>query len=142
MTPGQRTQDHPAIRVLIVDDNSDAAQTTGMWLELSGCKVDVLTDGTKCLPHLVSFNPDVLLLDIGMPDISGYELADQIKSRPEFETLPIIAISGYADAEHMQRSIAYGCSRHLIKPVDLQVLNDIIIQEIQNRKQLQGGKGA
>ncbi len=65
-------------RVLIVDDNSDAAKTMGMWLRYKGHLVEVVIDSTKCISSLEAFDPDVLLLDIAMPGISGYDLAKQI----------------------------------------------------------------
>jgi CheY-like chemotaxis protein len=127
------------IRVLVVDDNSDAAHTTGMWLELSGHKVDVLTHSVECLPHLETFNPDVLLLDIAMPGISGYDLAKQIRSQPKFDRLVIFAVSGYGDAPHVQRSIDCGCDPHLVKPVDLHVLKEVIASEVQKSHSALGG---
>lgn len=75
LNPAQTAKNGSIARVLIVDDNSDAARTTGMWLELRGHKVVVLTDSTQCLSRLDSFSPDVLLLDIAMPNLSGYDLA-------------------------------------------------------------------
>src|ERR1700678_3074925 len=123
MDPEQRAKNGSLPRVLIVDDNSDAAETMGMWLELNGHKVVVVIDGKECLSQLETFSPDVLLLDIVMPGISGYDLATRIRAQPKFAKLPIIAISGYADGEHVRRSIASGCDHHFVKPVDLLLLN-------------------
>ena len=139
MNPEQTARNGSLARVLIVDDNSDAAQTTGMWLELNGHKVIFVIDSKKCLSQLETFNPDVLLLDIAMPEISGYDLAKKIRAQPRFEKLPIIAISGYADGKHMQRSIASGCDHHLVKPVDLPFLNEVIGREFQKSHSALGG---
>jgi two-component system, chemotaxis family, CheB/CheR fusion protein len=132
MKAGQRAKNGSFARVLIVDDNSDAAQTTGMWLELKGHQVDVLIDGTKCLSQFDSFDPHVLLLDIAMPTVSGYDLAKIIRSQPKFDKLAIIAISGYADAEHARRSLDSGCNQHFAKPVDLNQLNEVIATALQD----------
>jgi CheY-like chemotaxis protein len=118
----EKTSNGQAARILIVDDNFDAANTTRMLLEYSGHRAEILIDGRECLSRMASFNPDVVLLDIAMPGISGYDLAKQVRSQPQFEKLPIIALSGYADGEYVQRSLDFGCNRHLIKPVFLDVL--------------------
>ncbi|HEX4144765.1 MAG TPA: response regulator [Pirellulales bacterium] len=142
MNSGKAAENGSVARVLIVDDNSDAAKTTGMWLELTGHDVDVVVDASECLSHLEAFNPDIVLLDIAMPGISGYDLAKKIRLNPRFENLPIIAISGFADQGHAQMSMAAGCNQHLAKPVDLHALKDVIAEKVQNRIQLPGGKGA
>ena len=87
MSTGQRPKNGTAPRILIVDDNCDAANTTVMWLNIRGYKAEAITDSTECLSHLESFKPDVLLLDIAMPQVSGYELARTIRANPRFESL-------------------------------------------------------
>ena len=134
MTAMGTTASGSRIRVLIVEDSSDAAEVFGMLLERRGYAVEVELDSTQCLPHLESFNPDVVFLDIGMPKVCGYDLAKQIRSQPEFDSMAILAISGYGDREHRARSIESGCDRHLVKPVDLAELEAAIAQEIQKRR--------
>jgi CheY-like chemotaxis protein len=120
-------------RVLIVDDNPDAAKLLGILLQHSGYETDVVFDGTQCLSHLESFSPDVLLLDIAMPTVSGYDLARQIRTRPRFEGLVIFAVSGYADFKHANWSLEAGCDRHLVKPVDFGALLAGIADEFEKR---------
>jgi CheY-like chemotaxis protein len=127
------------VRVLIVDDNPDAAKVLSILLRHCGFEVDVVIDSTLCLSHLESFSPDVLLLDIGMPKLSGYDLARQIRTRPEFGQLVIFAISGYADSKHAQWSLEAGCDRHLVKPVSPQALMAGITDEVEKRLKSQPG---
>src|SRR5690242_16222570 len=122
-------------RVLIVDDERDGATALGMLLKLRGFVVEVVTDSTLCVPTLESFRPDVVFLDIAMPNVSGYDLARQIRSKSEFERLAIIALSGYADNAHKAQSIGSGCDDHLVKPVDLTTLEAAIAREMQKRRQ-------
>jgi two-component system, chemotaxis family, CheB/CheR fusion protein len=136
MNAVQGVQNGLVTRILIVDDNADAAETTGMWLELTGHQVETVTDSSKCWSRLEAFCPDAVLLDITMPGISGYELAKKIRAQSKFEKLTIVAVSGYADGEHAQRSIDVGCDRHLVKPVDLNVLVEVIADEVEKRLKL------
>jgi len=140
MTASPAAANGSLARVLIVDDNRDAAQMLGILLQRSGYEVDVLLNSTECLSRLESFRPNVLLLDIAMPEISGYELAKQIRTRPEFERLVIFAISGYGDRKHVQWSLEAGCDRHLVKPVDLSALLLGIAHEVEKRPAAQPGR--
>jgi two-component system, OmpR family, response regulator len=123
-------------RVLIVDDEPDQATVLGKLLKTCGYLVQVVTDSTQCLPHLESFKPDVVLLDIAMPKVSGYELAKQIRAQGESERVAIIAMSGYADREHTQWSIEAGCDHHLVKPVRLAAIEAAIAHEVEKRQAL------
>jgi DNA-binding response OmpR family regulator len=118
-------------RVMIVDDERDSAISLGMLLKLRGYAVEVVTDSTLCLSHLALFKPDIVLMDVAMPRMSGYDLAKEIRARTDFSAVPIIAISGFGDKQHTAKSIESGCNRHLVKPVDLSVIEKIISHEIQ-----------
>ncbi|HEX4142362.1 MAG TPA: response regulator [Pirellulales bacterium] len=142
MTASQAATGGSLARILIVDDNPDAAKVLGILLQRSGYEVDVVLHGSQCLSRLESFQPDVLLLDIAMPQVSGYELARQIRTRPAFEQLVIFAISGYADSQHAQWSLDAGCDRHLAKPVELGALMAGIAQEVEKRPDSRAGAGS
>jgi two-component system, OmpR family, response regulator len=114
-------------RVLIVDDEPDIAKVLALLLKTRGYAVEVVTDSTQCLSRLESFRPNLIFLDIAMPKISGYDLAKQIRVQGD---VPIIALSGYADREHTQRSIEAGCNQHLAKPVSLATLEAVISHEV------------
>jgi signal transduction histidine kinase len=108
-------------RVLIVDDNADAAVTLAWLLSQHGYKVEVAYDGEGGLKAANDFKPDILLLDIGLPGIDGYELATRLRSEG-FATARMIAVSGYAHESDMERSRAAGFNEHLAKPVDIDLL--------------------
>jgi CheY-like chemotaxis protein len=120
-------------RILIVDDNPDAVRLLAILLQRSGYQVEIVIDATRCLARLAAFNPDVVLLDLAMPKVSGYDLAKQIRACPQFENVIILAVSGYADPKHARLSLEAGCDRHLAKPVDLDALLASIAKEVQKR---------
>jgi CheY-like chemotaxis protein len=124
------------VRILIVDDNPDVAQILGLLLQRCGHAVDVVSSGAQCLSRLQSFNADVLLLDLSMPDISGYELARQIRSRPEYVSLAIVALSAYDDPERIELSLAAGCDDHHAKPADPTSLGVAMARAVGCRRQL------
>jgi CheY-like chemotaxis protein len=115
-------QDSPVIataqRVLIVDDNVDAATTLSWLLGAHGYTVEVAHDGPGGLKTAQSFNPDILLLDIGLPGMDGYELARRLRG-DGFKSSLMIAISGYAHEADIERSRAAGFDSHFAKPVDI-----------------------
>lgn len=104
-------------RVLIVDDNEDAATAMASLLEAAGHHVVVLHDGIGALAELEHIRPEVALLDIGLPDMDGCELAREIQSRLGRATPYLIALTGYGRPEDHERSRAAGFNVHLVKPV-------------------------
>jgi CheY-like chemotaxis protein len=105
-------------RVLVVDDNVDAATSTAMLLRFLGHEVETAHDGPAALQAAAKFKPDVALLDIGLPGMSGYDLAKALRDRPEFQDLTLVALTGYGKEEDRRMSIEAGFNRHMIKPVD------------------------
>jgi signal transduction histidine kinase len=106
------------LRVLAVDDNQDALQSTALLLELSGYEVQQAHDGSEGLAKARPFMPDVVLLDIGLPGMDGYEVARKLRKLPGLERVLIVALTGYSQAEDRQRSAEAGFDHHLTKPVD------------------------
>ena len=106
-------------RVLIVDDNTDAADSLGLLLKFEGHETHVVYSAKEALASMEAFNPEVALLDIGLPDINGYDLARQIRKMPQFKALRLIALTGYGQNEDQQRARAAGFDDHLVKPVAL-----------------------
>ena len=107
------------LRVLVVDDNVDAAQSLAMILRSSGHKVvDVIYNGPEALQVILTKKPDVVLLDIGLPGMDGYEIAERVRERPELKDMRLIAITGYGLETDRQRSRDVGIECHLVKPVD------------------------
>ena len=103
--------------ILVVDDNPDAASSTAMLLLMVGHEVDVAHDGEAALRRVSQRAPDVILLDIGLPGMSGYEVARHLRARPEGQGVKIFAMTGYGQESDKQRSIAAGFDGHLVKPV-------------------------
>ena len=119
--PQLANQDIPtqkALRVMIVDDNVDAAQMLAMFLEASGHEVQVEYGARRALDQVRIKSPDVFLLDIGLPDIDGNELAQRLRSQPETASAMLIAITGYGQEEDRKKALAAGFNHHFVKPVD------------------------
>jgi signal transduction histidine kinase/FixJ family two-component response regulator len=106
-------------RVLIVDDNRDAAESLCALLSDSGHTCEVAFDGPSGLEALTKFDPHVVLLDLGLPQIDGYEMARQIRLLPGGSRRQIVAVTGYGQEQDRQRSSDAGFDGHLVKPVDL-----------------------
>jgi CheY-like chemotaxis protein len=103
-------------RVLLVDDNQDAADTAAALLELSGYEVQVAYDPGVALSLLDRFAPDVAVLDIGLPGMSGYELAARVRVHPNGRNCYLVALTGYGTAADITRARAAGFRQHLVKP--------------------------
>jgi PAS domain S-box-containing protein len=113
-------------RVLVVDDNRDAAESLKMLLETLGCKVRAAFSGMEAISAVPAFRPEVILLDIGMPDLSGYEVAQQLRARPDCRGVMLIALTGWGQPQDRQRAAEAGFDHHLTKPVDPSVLTMLI----------------
>jgi CheY-like chemotaxis protein len=106
-------------RVLLVDDNKDAAEALGEALTDVGFEVKVFFDARTALAQAAAFEPEVAVLDIGLPHIDGYELANRLIALPGLDATKLIALTGYGQPSDRQRSLRAGFQEHLIKPVDL-----------------------
>jgi CheY-like chemotaxis protein len=108
----------PKKRILVVDDNEDAAEGLSRSLELRGYPTAVAFDGPRALELAREFQPEVVLLDIGMPVMDGYELARRLRELPGLEEIPVIAVTGYGRESDHARSREAGFRAHLVKPVE------------------------
>jgi CheY-like chemotaxis protein len=113
-------------RILVVDDNRDSAHTLAMLLKLMGHEVDSAHDGLEAVARAVTFRADVILLDIGMPRLNGYEAARRIREQQPQNGLRLVALTGWAQEEDRRRSKEAGFDAHLIKPVDLAALTKLL----------------
>ena len=109
-------------RILVVDDNEDAAASLGLLLQSLGHETCVVYSGSEAIKMAIAFRPDVVLLDIGMPGISGYEVARRLQALKEQKPLRIIAITGWGQEEDKAKSKEAGFDLHLVKPVDAEQL--------------------
>jgi CheY-like chemotaxis protein len=113
-------------RVLVVDDNIDAADSIAMILRLQGYDVRCTHDGLSALDAAKTYHPDVIVLDIGLPGLSGYEVARQLRLDPEFASTPVVAVTGYGQDVDRKRSQTAGIDYHLTKPVDPATLQQLL----------------
>lgn len=118
------------IRVLVVDDEVDSRTILAYMLDSYGAETMVVASAREVLTVLESFNPDILVSDIGMPEINGYDLLSQIRAltSERKETLPAIAVTAYAREEDRQKALAAGFQGYISKPVELGKLMEIIVQ--------------
>jgi PAS domain S-box-containing protein len=113
-------------RVLVVDDNVDAAESIGMILRLAGYDVRCVYDGPSVLQTAKVYRPDVVVLDIGLPGMSGYDVARELREQPEFRRTPLVAVTGYGQEEDRRLSQEAGFDYHLTKPVDPEALQAFV----------------
>ncbi len=113
-------------RVLIADDNRDSADTLASMLEMVGHDVRVCYDGVNALTQAELFRPEIMLLDIGMPVLNGLELAERVRERPWGANIRLIALTGWGQPEDIKRSQRAGFDHHLVKPVELARLQELI----------------
>ena len=113
-------------RVLVVDDQHDIAQTIAAYLEMSGCEVKTAGDGLQALDIAASFLPDVVLLDIGLPEMDGYEVARHLRAIPELSTALLLALTGYGQIGDRIKTHAAGFNAHIVKPADPQAIEQMI----------------
>jgi PAS domain S-box-containing protein len=113
-------------RILVVDDNVDAAESLAMLLLLEGHDVRVAHDGSAALAAVDADVPDIVFLDIGMPVMNGYEVAQQLRQRPGLERLLLVAMTGWGQEEDRRRSLEAGFNHHLVKPADPEALQKLL----------------
>jgi two-component system CheB/CheR fusion protein len=113
-------------RVLVVEHRVDAAESSAKLLELSGHEVQVARDGPEAIAAALRWQPGVILLDLGLPGMDGYEVARRLRQEPACEKTVLIAVTGHGQSEDRQRSRTAGIDHHLLKPVDWDVLRSLL----------------
>ncbi len=127
--PDDRPTPTPGRRVLVVDDNLDAAEMLAILLRRRGHVVELAHDGPSALEVFERFEPDAALLDIGLPVMDGYELAQRIRRRAEDRDVLLVAVTGYGQETDREKSRAAGFAHHLVKPVSTKALLSILAAE-------------
>ena len=122
----ERRGPNRALRVLVVDDNADAAEMLSHALRYSGHEVREEHDGLSALVAATDFNPDVVLLDIGLPGMDGFEVARRLRADPRFAKTRIVALTGYGQETDKKRTAEVGIDRHLVKPVEMEQVIEAI----------------
>ena len=113
-------------RVLVADDNEDAVTSLGMLLQLMGNEVRTANDGSQAVDIAATFRPDIVLLDIGMPELDGYETCRRIRQQPWGNNALLVALTGWGQEEDKRRSQEAGFDHHLVKPVEPAVLEALL----------------
>ena len=126
-TAGEQKTASPR-RILIVDDNRDAATTLGMLLRLSGNETHEAYDGVAAVEAADKIRPDVVLLDIGLPKLNGYEVARKLREQPWGRSIAIVALTGWGQDEDREKSREAGFDAHLVKPVDHTALTKLLAE--------------
>jgi CheY-like chemotaxis protein len=116
------------LRILVVDDNVDMANSLGRLLELEGHTITTAHDGLAALAAARKFKPNAIVLDIGLPGLDGYRVAEALRREPAFNDVRLVAVSGYGQAEDRSRAKAAGFDHHLVKPVDFGQLVSVLGQ--------------
>jgi signal transduction histidine kinase len=122
-----RKQMRQTRRILVVDDNKGAAETLSMLLTKRGHhQVEIAYDGASALTKVKEFQPEVILLDIGMPAMDGSEVARAIRAMHQFRDVVLVAVTGYGQEEDRRKSIEAGFDRHLVKPVEITEVEEVL----------------
>jgi PAS domain S-box-containing protein len=113
-------------RILVVDDNRDAALSLAMLLRIMGNDTQTAHDGLEAVAVAAAYRPDVVLLDIGMPKVNGYEVARRIRQEPWGKTIVLVAVTGWGQAEDRRRSHEAGFNLHIVKPIEPEALEKLL----------------
>jgi two-component system CheB/CheR fusion protein len=124
--PRRSAAAHDPARVLMVEDSPDVADSLALLLELLGHHVRVVHDGRAALEAARANIPDLMLIDIGLPGMTGYEVAKAIRADASLKHLVLVALTGYGRAEDKAQAMAAGFDYHLVKPVDIDALGNVV----------------
>jgi CheY-like chemotaxis protein len=130
--PADISEDPAGLAILVVDDNEDAGESLGQVLTLMGCDARVVRSGQDALNCLTTFQADVVLLDIGMPGMNGYETARAIRARFPHSAMSLIALTGWGQHDDRQRAREAGFDHHLTKPADIATLKELLVARRAN----------
>lgn len=123
-----KSDPQPRCRVLVVEDNLDSVHSLAMLIKTLGHEVQFAINGFAAIDIARSFRPDVILLDINLPDFKGYEVARQLRYEPGLEKTRLIAITGMPEAESRDQALASGCEAIYRKPLDPAILEALLDQ--------------
>jgi signal transduction histidine kinase len=125
-------------RILVADDNHDAAEALSLQLQLAGHDVRTVHDGVEALAAAKTFEPHILLLDLGMPRMDGYEVARQLRLEPAGGRMTLIALTGWGQQQDRERTSAAGFDAHLVKPVAEAQLFDALAMAVRSKRGIAG----
>src|SRR5688572_23890454 len=116
----------PRRRILVVDDHRDSARMLGILLDTLGHDVRTAHNGPQAIDDVVAFHPEVVFLDIGLPELDGYEVARRLRAKPEGRALKLIALTGWGHDEDRRRALEAGFDHHVVKPVTAKTLRELL----------------
>ena len=115
-------------RLLIADDQKDSAETLAMLLRMEGFDVEVAYDGQQALETALTFRPDILILDLNMPALDGFQVAGRLRALPQFAHKQFVALTGYGDQQHLDAASKLEFDEYLVKPCKLNLLMTILTE--------------
>jgi CheY-like chemotaxis protein len=118
----ERAERSDGLRILVVDDNAEAAELLGEWLRATGHTTRVAFDGLQAIEAAAQFQPEVALIDLGLPVMDGFEVARALSSSPQTSNVALVAVTGYGQAMDRERTRQAGFEEHLVKPIDFEQL--------------------
>jgi CheY-like chemotaxis protein len=131
-----------ALRILVADDNADAAESIAMLLEEEGHDVRMVHDGKAAVDAMGVFHPHLALLDIGMPRLNGYQVAQRARSEPWGRDMFLVALTGWGQAEDRRKSSEARFDRHIVKPITLAALEEVLMDaRARTRETTHGASG-
>ncbi len=116
------------MRILVVDDYRDAGETLQWLLEEYGHTVQVAHSGEEALQVATQFRPDLVLCDLGLPGLDGFEVCRRLRDQPLLEQRPVVAMTGYGNAEYRERADQAGFDQYLLKPITPEALRTLLAQ--------------
>jgi len=125
-------------RVLIVDDNADGAEMLAAVLNVDGHQALIAHDGRTALQLAAEHLPDVVFLDIGLPDMDGFEVARRLRGEPRLAGARLVALTGFGQEEDRRQSMAAGFDHHMLKPVDIKALREVLRIALVPREPMSG----
>ncbi len=137
----QGDQSIPRRRILIVDDMKEAAQTLASLLRTKGQEVTVVFDGTSAIDVVLVSKPDIVFVDLGMPELNGFEVAQRLRARPELQRLMLVALTGYGQEEARSKALKAGFDRFVLKPASMKELEQILLNDAPSEATPGGGSG-
>ena len=126
-TPEGPTAEGPRSRILVIEDHRDAAESLRMLLEILGHEVRVAFTGREGIEAALEWKPDVVLSDIGLPELDGYEVARRLRQEPSLANVLLVALTGYNGDDDRRRSKDAGFDHHLVKPADVRELQRVLM---------------
>ena len=127
MAKGQATQQ----TVLVVDDSADIRDLLRVMLEMRGCRVVEATNGLEAVKLAAEVRPELILMDLSMPVLDGYEATRRIRAQPQLQDMPVVAVSAFCDAPNRRKAFDAGCAECVCKPVDFALLDGLLRRHLQ-----------